>query len=86
MSHKHILLLQPVGVVGVITPWNFPLAMITRKVGPHHEHFGSIVYSSVYFAFMRRLSNSFMILKKAYFLLSLHFRLDLLLHLVVRWS
>uniref|UniRef100_A0A803M7W0 Aldehyde dehydrogenase domain-containing protein n=1 Tax=Chenopodium quinoa TaxID=63459 RepID=A0A803M7W0_CHEQI len=24
----------PVGVVGVITPWNFPLAMITRKVGP----------------------------------------------------
>ncbi|CAH8443523.1 unnamed protein product [Dicrocoelium dendriticum] len=24
---------QPVGVVGVITPWNFPLAMITRKVG-----------------------------------------------------
>ncbi|PKA56073.1 Succinate-semialdehyde dehydrogenase, mitochondrial [Apostasia shenzhenica] len=25
---------QPVGVVGAITPWNFPLAMITRKVGP----------------------------------------------------
>lgn len=24
---------QPVGVVGAITPWNFPLAMITRKVG-----------------------------------------------------
>ena len=24
---------QPVGVVGVITPWNFPSAMITRKVG-----------------------------------------------------
>ncbi|KAL2897365.1 Succinate-semialdehyde dehydrogenase mitochondrial [Bienertia sinuspersici] len=24
----------PVGVVGVITPWNFPVAMITRKVGP----------------------------------------------------
>nr|CAN79137.1 hypothetical protein VITISV_034814 [Vitis vinifera] len=24
----------PVGVVGAITPWNFPLAMITRKVGP----------------------------------------------------
>ncbi len=23
---------QPVGVVGAITPWNFPLAMITRKV------------------------------------------------------
>ena len=24
----------PVGVVGAITPWNFPLAMITRKAGP----------------------------------------------------
>ncbi|MFC6671241.1 NAD-dependent succinate-semialdehyde dehydrogenase [Marinobacterium aestuariivivens] len=24
---------QPVGVVGAITPWNFPLAMITRKAG-----------------------------------------------------
>jgi len=24
---------QPVGVVGAITPWNFPAAMITRKVG-----------------------------------------------------
>ena len=25
---------RPVGVVGAITPWNFPLAMITRKVAP----------------------------------------------------
>ncbi|KAL0725882.1 hypothetical protein Bca4012_040481 [Brassica carinata] len=25
---------HPIGVVGAITPWNFPLAMITRKVGP----------------------------------------------------
>lgn len=25
---------QPVGVVGAITPWNFPLAMLTQKVGP----------------------------------------------------
>ncbi len=25
---------QPVGVVGAITPWNFPFAMITRKVAP----------------------------------------------------
>ncbi|KAL2619836.1 hypothetical protein R1flu_000041 [Riccia fluitans] len=29
-----IVLRQPVGVVGAITPWNFPLAMITRKVAP----------------------------------------------------
>src|SRR6186713_2119867 len=25
---------QPIGVVACITPWNFPLAMITRKAGP----------------------------------------------------
>lgn len=25
---------QPVGVIAAITPWNFPLAMITRKVAP----------------------------------------------------
>ncbi len=32
---KRILVLrQPVGVVAAITPWNFPNAMITRKVGP----------------------------------------------------
>ncbi|MCQ6264636.1 NAD-dependent succinate-semialdehyde dehydrogenase [Fictibacillus sp. WQ 8-8] len=25
---------QPIGVVAAITPWNFPLAMMTRKIGP----------------------------------------------------
>ncbi|MFK8017854.1 MAG: NAD-dependent succinate-semialdehyde dehydrogenase [Gammaproteobacteria bacterium] len=25
---------QPIGVIGAITPWNFPHAMITRKLGP----------------------------------------------------
>jgi succinate-semialdehyde dehydrogenase/glutarate-semialdehyde dehydrogenase len=25
---------QPIGVFGAITPWNFPIAMITRKVAP----------------------------------------------------
>src|SRR6478672_6949971 len=25
---------EPIGVVACITPWNFPLAMITRKAGP----------------------------------------------------
>jgi succinate-semialdehyde dehydrogenase / glutarate-semialdehyde dehydrogenase len=29
-----IVLKQPVGVCAAITPWNFPAAMITRKVGP----------------------------------------------------
>jgi len=29
-----VILKQPIGVVGSITPWNFPNAMIARKVGP----------------------------------------------------
>ena len=34
-SDRRLLTLkQPVGVVAAITPWNFPLAMITRKVAP----------------------------------------------------
>ena len=32
---KRLLVMrQPLGVVGAITPWNFPAAMITRKVAP----------------------------------------------------
>lgn len=34
-QNKRIFVLkQPVGVVAAITPWNFPAAMITRKVAP----------------------------------------------------
>ncbi len=29
-----VVLKQPIGVVASITPWNFPNAMITRKIGP----------------------------------------------------
>ena len=29
-----VVIKQPIGVVGAITPWNFPNAMITRKVAP----------------------------------------------------
>src|SRR5688500_9097895 len=29
-----VVIKQPIGVVGCITPWNFPLAMITRKAAP----------------------------------------------------
>ncbi|WP_293864430.1 NAD-dependent succinate-semialdehyde dehydrogenase [Steroidobacter sp.] len=29
-----VVLKQPIGVTAAITPWNFPTAMITRKVGP----------------------------------------------------
>lgn len=34
-TNKRILVIrQPVGVVGAITPWNFPLSMGARKLGP----------------------------------------------------
>jgi succinate-semialdehyde dehydrogenase / glutarate-semialdehyde dehydrogenase len=29
-----VVVKQPVGVIAAITPWNFPAAMITRKLGP----------------------------------------------------
>ncbi|MEM8758125.1 MAG: NAD-dependent succinate-semialdehyde dehydrogenase, partial [Planctomycetota bacterium] len=33
-GRRLLTLRQPVGVVSAITPWNFPVAMITRKVAP----------------------------------------------------
>ncbi len=33
-SKRYITIKQPIGVVAAIAPWNFPIAMITRKVGP----------------------------------------------------
>ena len=33
-GYRIVTLLQPVGVAYLITPWNFPLAMLTRKVAP----------------------------------------------------
>lgn len=33
-SARLMVLKQPIGVVGAITPWNFPSAMITRKCAP----------------------------------------------------
>ncbi|KAJ4147625.1 hypothetical protein LMH87_002137 [Akanthomyces muscarius] len=33
-SCRIVTMREPVGVCGLITPWNFPAAMITRKVGP----------------------------------------------------
>ncbi|CAG8522030.1 6258_t:CDS:2 [Diversispora eburnea] len=32
-SNRILVQKQPIGVVGIITPWNFPNAMITRKIG-----------------------------------------------------
>lgn len=33
-SLRYVILKQPIGVCAAITPWNFPAAMITRKVAP----------------------------------------------------
>ena len=33
-DRRIVVIKEPVGVVASITPWNFPSAMITRKVGP----------------------------------------------------
>jgi succinate-semialdehyde dehydrogenase/glutarate-semialdehyde dehydrogenase len=33
-DRRLVVLRQPVGVCAAITPWNFPTAMLTRKVGP----------------------------------------------------
>src|SRR5262249_36146303 len=34
MDKRIVVIKQPIGVVACVTPWNFPLAMITRKAGP----------------------------------------------------
>ena len=33
-ANRVMVMRQPVGVVAAITPWNFPAAMMTRKLGP----------------------------------------------------
>ncbi|OBT86774.1 hypothetical protein VE02_04253 [Pseudogymnoascus sp. 03VT05] len=36
-QHKgstNLVIRQPIGVCGIIAPWNFPIAMITRKIAP----------------------------------------------------
>lgn len=33
-NSRIVVLKQPVGVVGIITPWNFPIAMMVRKIAP----------------------------------------------------
>ena len=31
---RYLTIKQPIGVIAAIAPWNFPIAMITRKVAP----------------------------------------------------
>ncbi|MBU8879774.1 NAD-dependent succinate-semialdehyde dehydrogenase [Bacillus sp. FJAT-29790] len=33
-DQRFIAIRQPIGVVGAITPWNYPVSMITRKIAP----------------------------------------------------
>jgi succinate-semialdehyde dehydrogenase / glutarate-semialdehyde dehydrogenase len=33
-AHRILVLQQPVGICVLVTPWNFPAAMATRKIGP----------------------------------------------------
>ncbi|MCG6895329.1 MAG: NAD-dependent succinate-semialdehyde dehydrogenase [Desulfobacteraceae bacterium] len=33
-DQRFLVLHQPIGVVGAITPWNYPVSMVTRKVAP----------------------------------------------------
>ena len=33
-DQRFMVLHQPVGVVGAVTPWNYPISMLTRKVAP----------------------------------------------------
>lgn len=34
INRRNLIIRQPVGVVGAITPWNFPVAMVARKLAP----------------------------------------------------
>ncbi|MFV0532988.1 MAG: NAD-dependent succinate-semialdehyde dehydrogenase [Cumulibacter sp.] len=33
-DQRFIVMHGPVGVVGAVTPWNYPISMLTRKIGP----------------------------------------------------
>ena len=33
-NRRYLVIRQPIGICAAITPWNFPIAMITRKVAP----------------------------------------------------
>ena len=33
-DQRFLILRQPVGVVAMVTPWNYPISMLTRKMGP----------------------------------------------------
>ncbi|WP_139320008.1 aldehyde dehydrogenase family protein, partial [Serratia marcescens] len=42
-SQRLVVVKKPIGVCAAITPWNFPAAMITRKVAPAMAAGGAII-------------------------------------------
>src|SRR5690606_38796881 len=42
-GQRLVTIRQPIGVVAAITPWNFPLAIITRKVAPALASGGTVI-------------------------------------------
>src|SRR5438128_9905843 len=48
VDKRIVVLKQPIGVCGAITPWNFPAAMITRKAGPALASGCTMVMKPVY--------------------------------------
>lgn len=78
---------QPVGVVGAITPWNFPLAMITRKVCFELIHF--ILDNGRYLIFKDFKTCPpyicFVFKIAVWVCVWVHIRLALLLLVVVQW-
>jgi succinate-semialdehyde dehydrogenase/glutarate-semialdehyde dehydrogenase len=46
---RHLVIKQPIGVVAALCPWNFPAAMITRKVAPALAAGCSVIVRNIYF-------------------------------------
>lgn len=49
---RNVVIKQGIGVCGVITPWNFPNAMITRKLAAALAAGATVVVSFTHFAFL----------------------------------
>lgn len=43
-NHIALILREPVGVVGLVLPWIFPLLMLAWKIGPAHGYRGGVLY------------------------------------------
>jgi succinate-semialdehyde dehydrogenase/glutarate-semialdehyde dehydrogenase len=55
-NRRLMVLQQPIGVCAAITPWNFPLAMITRKVAPSVKPLPTVSLATLAANFSTKLS------------------------------